>query len=222
MHTIYFYTITSFGNSQALVRMILSMQVSLLFVGVSTFTVRVSPVIFALHRATLTAPSQTYFCAVRVYRLTVSVMASLACWLPALLAAGLELSLFITLFISASWEIAYTNSFKWRMATMLIMSAVADVLIAGSICWNLYGMRSGFTPSDKLVDKLIKCTIGKLSSRCRSGNRRASGSGLITSVASVIAVTVVSRRILQLGTQADSSMYVVLSERKLCGFSMSL
>lgn len=78
------------------------------------------------------------------------------------------------------------------------LSALADTLIAATICRSLYKMRSGFAKSDKLIDKLMAFTVGmsltlldRDKAACGS-LMRATGSGLLTSVASFIALLMVS------------------------------
>ncbi|KZV90471.1 hypothetical protein EXIGLDRAFT_837795 [Exidia glandulosa HHB12029] len=153
VHAVYYYTIQTYGDPQALSGIVWSLQATILLVGLSMLVVR------------------TYFCAVRVYRLTSSALAAIVCWVPALVAAAINLSVAISVFIDPSWSIARTYSFIWRLTAIVCLSAATDVLVACCICYGLFKLRSGFSASDQIVDKLIICTVG---------------SGLLTSVASVI------------------------------------
>ncbi|KZV84155.1 hypothetical protein EXIGLDRAFT_776852 [Exidia glandulosa HHB12029] len=153
VHAVYYYTIQTYGDPQALSGIVWSLQATILLVGLSMLVVR------------------TYFCAVRVYRLTSSALAATICWVPALVTAAINLSVAVSVFIHPSWSIAWTHNFISRLTAIVCLSAATDVLVACCICYGLFHMRSGFSASDHIIDKLIIFTVG---------------SGLLTSMASVI------------------------------------
>lgn len=162
VHAVYFYTITSFSNPDALQHIVWSLQATILFVGISMLVVRVRPPPALSRTANYNARAQTYFCAVRVRRLTGSALVAAACWVPALLAAALNLSVAVSVFEHPYWALARTASFQWRLTAIVCLSAAADVLVAACIGWGLFKLRSGFSASDAVVDKLIVCTVGAL------------------------------------------------------------
>ncbi|KZV88133.1 hypothetical protein EXIGLDRAFT_184854 [Exidia glandulosa HHB12029] len=158
MHALYHYTIISFADYEAIGHMIWSFPASVLVIGVVTM--------FGL---------RTYWCVKRVYNLTSSTAVAVTCWAPVVAAAAVEFSLAGSQLRDLSWQLAYTRSFKVRLGVTFGLSALADTLIAATICRSLYKMRSGFAKSDKLIDKLMAFAVG---------------SGLLTSVASLIALLV--------------------------------
>ncbi|KZV79542.1 hypothetical protein EXIGLDRAFT_841506 [Exidia glandulosa HHB12029] len=153
MHSVYHYTILNFGNPAALGLTVNTLQVSVLFVGGIAFVV------------------QTFFC-LRVLRITESKILALGCFALTLVRIGFNISIAVNVFIAGNFAAVETD-FKWLIVTTLCVGAASDVAIAACMCMGLMRRRTGFAPTDKLVDKLIAYIIG---------------SGLLTSVVAVVEV----------------------------------
>lgn len=61
--------------------------------------------------------------------------------------------------------------FRWGVGSWLGASAACDLLVAGSLCWTLWHSKTGFKPTDSLLDRLIVWTLN---------------TGLLTSIVAVI------------------------------------
>ncbi|KZV78237.1 hypothetical protein EXIGLDRAFT_784129 [Exidia glandulosa HHB12029] len=148
------YTIDFFGDFDAAGTLIWSMKMTSMMLGINISVV------------------QLFFC-MRVYLITRSVLLAAVATVLALARFVIHIRQMVTVFSASSWVIVRTPTFKWEVTSLLVVGASSDVLVAVSICWALLRMRSGFTASDKLVDKLVAFTIG---------------SGLLTSIVAVIEV----------------------------------
>ncbi|EJD54684.1 hypothetical protein AURDEDRAFT_110216 [Auricularia subglabra TFB-10046 SS5] len=153
VHSVYHYTIVNYGNPKALGLTVNSLEVSVIFVGSIAFIV------------------QSFFC-LRVLRITESKILALGCFSLTLVRIGFNLLIAVNVFIAGDFHSVQTK-FKWMIVTTLCVGAASDVAIAACMCMGLARRRSGFAPTDKLVDKLIAYIIG---------------SGLLTSVVAVIEV----------------------------------
>lgn len=61
--------------------------------------------------------------------------------------------------------------FRWGVGSWLGASAACDLVVAGSLCWTLWHSKTGFKPTDSLLDRLIVWTLN---------------TGLLTSIVAVI------------------------------------
>jgi len=61
--------------------------------------------------------------------------------------------------------------FRWGVGAWLGASAACDLVVAGALCWTLWHSKTGFKPTDSLLDRLIVWTLN---------------TGLLTSVVAVI------------------------------------
>ncbi|KZV78342.1 hypothetical protein EXIGLDRAFT_41103 [Exidia glandulosa HHB12029] len=113
---------------------------------------------------------QTFFC-LRVYRITRSRVLALFAFTLVLTRLIIHVCIMVTIIKATTFSVVRSSAFKWQATSLLIIGATSDVIIALSICFALTRMRSGFTASDRLVDKLVAFTIG---------------SGLLTSVVAVV------------------------------------
>ncbi|KZV78344.1 hypothetical protein EXIGLDRAFT_783965 [Exidia glandulosa HHB12029] len=151
IQTVYTYTIDFFGDFVAAGTLIWSMKMTAMMLGINISVVDSS----------------------RVYLITRSALLAAVATVLAIARFVIHIRQMVTVFSASSWVIVRTPTFKWEVTSLLVVGASSDVLVAVSICWALLRMRSGFTASDKLVDKLIAFTIG---------------SGLLTSIVAVIEV----------------------------------
>jgi hypothetical protein len=71
------------------------------------------------------------------------------------------------------------TKFRWTIISTLTIGTASDVCIAACICWGLLSRRSGFAPTDRLIDRLVGFVVG---------------SGLLTSVVAVVEVTLYATR----------------------------
>jgi len=61
--------------------------------------------------------------------------------------------------------------FRWGVGAWLGASAACDLVVAGALCWTLWHSKTGFKPTDSLLDRLIVWTLN---------------TGLLTSIVAVI------------------------------------
>lgn len=73
---------------------------------------------------------------------------------------GFHVIFTVALGSAKTFDVLWSAGFRWKVIAVLAVGAASDLLIATCICWALVRMRSGFTSSDKLVDKLVAFTIG--------------------------------------------------------------
>ena len=62
---------------------------------------------------------------------------------------------------SPRWAYLDTSPIKPLGLSVMLIGAASDVLIAGFIFKGLMRARSGFAPTNKLVDKFVAFTIGE-------------------------------------------------------------
>lgn len=165
-----------------------------LFLGINIFVVQVSTCSHFPHP--LPDCTQAFFC-FRVYLITRSLSLGLVSFALALARFGIHICQMVTVFSATSFAVVRTARFRWEVTSLLTVGAASDVLIAVSICYALLRMRSGFEPSDKLVDKLVAFTVGVVFSFARvlAGLTWYAGSGLLTSIIAVIECTTVRTRL---------------------------
>ncbi|EJD43196.1 hypothetical protein AURDEDRAFT_185646 [Auricularia subglabra TFB-10046 SS5] len=118
-NAVYYYTISAAGTVGGVGAITLSMQASMAFIGPMQFAVR------------------TWFCFVRVRRLSGRVTLSIFCWIPVLSALVLALGGVIITSRRPVWEVAKTPTFRGLAISMFCISATADALIAAVTCWNM-------------------------------------------------------------------------------------
>ncbi|KDQ56884.1 hypothetical protein JAAARDRAFT_36357 [Jaapia argillacea MUCL 33604] len=138
--TLYGYTITDFGNHEA--------------VSYGTWRAAMDPALTAV----ISASVQGFFawrvhCLVQITWLTVVIYVGIA--LQALSALGVAIvGSIITAFADwGRWEV------KVPIVTWLVFAACVDCTITGSLIWSLQRSRTGLSVTDDLITKLIKMTV---------------------------------------------------------------
>ncbi|KZV95453.1 hypothetical protein EXIGLDRAFT_834279 [Exidia glandulosa HHB12029] len=148
---LYHYTVQDFGDYPDLQKIFWDLDATTPLAGIVAFVV------------------QTYFC-LRIMRITGTWIYAAGCWILAL--ARLILDCFLTAAIANGGAFPVLESPKTQalgLATLCV-GAFSDVLIAGFLVMGFLRARSGFSSTDKLLDKLVAFSIG---------------SGLLTSVVAV-------------------------------------
>ncbi|KIK02541.1 hypothetical protein K443DRAFT_96699 [Laccaria amethystina LaAM-08-1] len=145
-HTVYIYTISNWGNSKILGRLVWSMLVEVLFNGFTAFLVQ-------------------SFLAMRVWRLS-----NRNPWLT-LLVCLLIAGEFGAPFVHITfWVFAHAACNSGCSLSIIVnaLAAAGDVLIAGTLCIILHRSRTGFHRSDTMINKLILFSVntGVLTSLC--------------------------------------------------------
>lgn len=102
--------------------------------------------------------AQTFFC-LRVLRITESKILALGCFSLTLVRIAFNIALAVNIFSKGNFA-AVETELKWMVVTTLCVGAASDVAIAACMCLGLMRRRTGFAPTDKLVDKLIAYIIG--------------------------------------------------------------
>ncbi|KZV79541.1 hypothetical protein EXIGLDRAFT_753333 [Exidia glandulosa HHB12029] len=153
MHAIHHYTIINFGHPEKLHDSVWSLNATIVLSGLIALAV------------------QAFFCA-RVLRVTKSKILGGACFVLVLLRFAFSFMLAINTCISNSISDVETK-FKWQLVAALSIGTASDIAIAGCICGTLWSNRTGFKPTDALVDKIIAFVLS---------------SGLLTSVIAVLEI----------------------------------
>ncbi|EJD43229.1 hypothetical protein AURDEDRAFT_167645 [Auricularia subglabra TFB-10046 SS5] len=154
IHAVYIYTVKSSCNFAALAETVWSLDASVVIVGFIALVV------------------QTYFC-MRVLRITESRSLAACCWVLALARMAFTIALTVTIVKNGTLMVVQTHTFKWQVVCILCTGTASDIAIAASVCIGLLRRRSGFTDTDRLVDRLVAYTIG---------------SGLVTSIVAIAEV----------------------------------
>ncbi|KZV85680.1 hypothetical protein EXIGLDRAFT_753194 [Exidia glandulosa HHB12029] len=141
LHASFHYLVQSFGDYEALNAVSWSIEACVIMNGFIAFAV------------------QTFYC-LRVHRLLKSNTIALLCWLLVVARFVLNFIESGTLVRSGQWKVTETVALKWQLPATLVVGAVSDIAIAASICIGLLRYRSGFSSTNRLVDKLIAYTVG--------------------------------------------------------------
>ncbi|KZV92335.1 hypothetical protein EXIGLDRAFT_836527 [Exidia glandulosa HHB12029] len=147
IHVSYHYTIDGFirvlttGDATELAATPWSLQASVAVVGVIIFSV------------------QSYFC-LRILRITESRLLAFMCWALALTRMGTNFALTATCIEHATIAVVDSFTFKWETIADLSLGAFSDIMIASTICVGLLRRRTGFTDTNRVVDRLVMYTIG--------------------------------------------------------------
>ncbi|KAF9461440.1 hypothetical protein BDZ94DRAFT_1323339 [Collybia nuda] len=160
----------------------------------------------------LTAMVQCFF-AFRIYRLSGSLYIPIACWSLALLRLGGGLALVSESYLDVPRQpnaLTLTDKFGWLITLSVTVGAVADIIIAASLCYYLKRLsepppcNSTSRSTSELIDRLIIYTIQ---------------TGLITSMASV-ALVITFHAIQQ--TEIWFAIYTVLAKLYSNSYLLSL
>ncbi|KZV95461.1 hypothetical protein EXIGLDRAFT_834286 [Exidia glandulosa HHB12029] len=140
-HTLYWYTIRNFGLYAALGEFVWSFDTATPLAGIVAFVV------------------QTFFCA-RIKHITGTWTYAIGCWILA--AARLVLNCVFASQVVRAGVFSVLGEPKTKALGLATLSvgAASDVLIAGFLCAGFSHRRSGFAPTDKLLNKLVAYTIG--------------------------------------------------------------
>lgn len=111
---------------------------------------------------------QSYFMW-RTWVLTKNYPLALTIFILALLSLGFGIACGAETFILKDFKRFVV--FSWGVSTWLGASAACDLVVAGSLCWTLWHSKTGFKPTDTLLDRLIVWTLN---------------TGMLTSVVAVI------------------------------------
>ncbi|KZV95687.1 hypothetical protein EXIGLDRAFT_734904 [Exidia glandulosa HHB12029] len=159
-HTVYWFTIigTEDGLASNDIHVLTTMP----------WTLEASVALFAFVNFTV----QTYFCH-QVNYISRNIYIALGCFFLALVRLGLTLSILGPMSSNNTLLVVDTPTFKWEIISELAVGTAADVLIAMCMCIGLRGKRTGFSHSDRLVDRLVSFALA---------------TGVMTSVVSIVQV----------------------------------
>lgn len=147
-HTVYWYTVTNWGNPPELQTIVWSMLVEVIFNGLTALLVQ-------------------SFLATRVWRL--SKGNKILTGVVALLVLG-EFGVVVAYECIAMNMKTYAELAKLKFLSISVnaLAAAGDVLIAGSLCTLLHLSRTGFYRSDTMINKLMLFAVntGVLTSVC--------------------------------------------------------
>lgn len=102
---------------------------------------------------------QTYYC-LRVHRITQNKSIAFTAWVLALARWVFRAAEAGTIVRSGKWDVVMDRNLKWELTASSVVGTASDVAIAAAICIGLLRHRSGFSATDKLVDKLVAYTVG--------------------------------------------------------------
>lgn len=181
LHSSYKYMhLALYGNSDSLGSLVWTIEIMVLLNGLVAFVVHL------------------YYC-VRVYHLTSRKWVTALCLLLSLLRGAFNVVACKTFRQAGRWSVIELTAFRWELSTLLIIGAASDVVIAAAICTALLRMRTGFSLSNRLVDRLVAFTIG---------------SGLLTGVVAV------AECVIYLGFQDSAFMILVMITAKVYNNSL--
>lgn len=128
-------------------------------------------------------------------RVTHSWIVTCVCWVLSALRFVFAFMIAVAAVKRERYDTFAMPDVRWKLAASLCMGTASDILIAGFICASILRMRSGLAASDKVVDKLVAFTIGKLALRplYAARSRAWPASGLLTSIVAVGEMTTVRR-----------------------------
>lgn len=147
-HTVYYYVISNYNNPAILTNMVWSILLEVLFNGFIGLLVQM-------------------FLTLRVWRLS-SQNVLLTAVVGALVLAEFGCSAVFTVQSMRLQTWGELTRLKGLSITVNILAAVADILIAASLCFFLHRSRTGFKKSDTMISRLILFTVstGMLTSIC--------------------------------------------------------
>lgn len=97
----------------------------------------------------------------RIWRITQSRALSVGCWLLALAGMSLNLTMAVGLIKDPSLAALESKTLRWQALAELSVGTLCDVCVAACMCIGFLQRRTGFSRTDKLVDKLVAYTIGE-------------------------------------------------------------
>lgn len=153
MHTVYSYSVTHYGHAEVMASSVWTLNTSIIFQGLVALCV------------------QSFFC-LRIWKISRSRILS-----------GICLSLTIARFCMSSIVVSYDfkyysfaviqTRYKTFVAATLAVIATSDVAIGASMVGSLLRQKTGFSSTNKLIDKIIGFVIA---------------TGLLTSILAVVDV----------------------------------
>ncbi|KZV92350.1 hypothetical protein EXIGLDRAFT_76671 [Exidia glandulosa HHB12029] len=117
---------------------------------------------------------QLYYCH-RIRLVTDNQILVLACLVVVGARFALNIALTVTSIEHTSITVVTSYTFRWETISTMSVGAASDLFIAGCMCVGLHQRRTGFSRSDRLVDRLISYTIA---------------SGAATSILSVVMLVI--------------------------------
>lgn len=135
-HTVYYYVISNYNNPAILTNMVWSILLEVLFNGFIGFLVQM-------------------FLTLRVWRLS-SQNIPLTAVVGALVLAEFGCSVVFTVQSMRLQTWGELTRLKGLSITVNILAAVADILIAASLCYFLHRSRTGFKKSDTMISRLVR------------------------------------------------------------------
>ncbi|KZV79705.1 hypothetical protein EXIGLDRAFT_781950 [Exidia glandulosa HHB12029] len=117
---------------------------------------------------------QLYYCH-RIRLVTDNRLLVLACLVVVAARFALNVALTVTSVEHSSITVVTSYTFRWETISTMSVGAASDLFIAACMCIGLHQRRTGFSRSDRLVDRLISYTIA---------------SGAATSILSVVMLVI--------------------------------
>ncbi|KAN0141821.1 hypothetical protein V8E53_000283 [Lactarius tabidus] len=137
-YVIYWYLVLNFGNVENL-EYVMWAQSSQVPVGM-----------------TINTAVQLYY-AKRVYSVSQSLICPVV--IVVLVAVVVALGIFFVERGAVLNRLSSLHSLNWALCTGMTTSAVADLLIAASMCWYLFRKRTGFARTDSIITTLMAYSI---------------------------------------------------------------
>ncbi|RDB25520.1 hypothetical protein Hypma_006316 [Hypsizygus marmoreus] len=139
-HSVYFVTVTKYGQPETLDRFPVSLIAAVVLSG-------------------LIGPATQAFFAYRVHRLSQQWIIPCLCWLLSFLRCLSLLAISVAAFTTDT--IAHFKiKWWWLLASSLAISTAVDIIIAGSLCFYLWARRrTAFRGTKTMVDRLIMWSI---------------------------------------------------------------
>ncbi|EJD36535.1 hypothetical protein AURDEDRAFT_174403 [Auricularia subglabra TFB-10046 SS5] len=140
-HTVHFYTRAGFRDDANLIKTVWSLEFSLL---VEAFII------------------MTSYLGMRVLHVTQNMVLATGIWILAVVRMGFTISITVLAVNHGTLAVADTETFKWQAVLEVSIAAFTDVCTALALCIGLLIRRAGFERSDRLIDRLVAFTTGKL------------------------------------------------------------
>ncbi|CAA7270107.1 unnamed protein product [Cyclocybe aegerita] len=139
-HSLYFFTISSYGDPRALIKPPSTLYLTIIFSGF------IVPIVQA-------------FFAERVRVISGRLLIPIVCWTLSVVRFSMSLVASAEAFRMTTLE-QYQKDWKWLLTTVLAMGAATDIIVAAALCFYLRAQRS--TSHEKtvtMIDKIIAWTI---------------------------------------------------------------
>ncbi|KAH9174388.1 hypothetical protein EDB89DRAFT_2067688 [Lactarius sanguifluus] len=155
VYAIYWYLVLNFGNVESLRDSMWAMDLQIIFSVIVGSSVQLFVIVYSL--MFLFVLTQRSYYARRVYVLSRSIILPILIVVVVVVGSGAGFYLSIMQFASKRFSSVRTST--WPSYIALGSVAIADSLVAASMCWSLYRRRTGFAKTDSMILTLMAYSI---------------------------------------------------------------